>query len=103
MNINELKEKAVAIRSLYDQKNISEGKEATNVKSLVMQFISDLGDLSRYITMKERGDEIENFNQNTARELAECLAHVLVIADKYGINLEEAFIEEYERLNSELS
>lgn len=103
MNINELKEKAVAIRSLYDQKNISEGKEATNVKSLVMQFISDVGDLSRYITMKERGDEIENFNQNTARELAECLAHVLVIADKYGINLEEAFIEEYERLNSELS
>ena len=103
MNIEELKQKAVSINDLYKKYDESRGKEPASVESIVMQYVSDVGDLSRYITKHERGDTEENFKENISRELAEALSHVLVLSYKYDVNLEEAFLKEYNRLHAELS
>lgn len=103
MNLEQLKERAVLINKLYGKYDEVNGKEKSSIQSLVMQFVSDVGDLSRYITKHERGDKEEDFKENISRELAECLSHVLVISNKYDIKLEEAFMKEFGRLKDELS
>ena len=103
MNIEDLKEKAVQINDLYKIKNLAESKKESTNEDVVLQFVSDVGDLSRYIIKKQRGDDVENFKETIGRELSECLAHVLVLSEKYGVNLEESFMKEFNRLNSELS
>ena len=103
MNLEQLKEKALLINELYGKYDEVNGKEKSSIQSLVMQFVSDVGDLSRYITKHERGDKEEDFKENISRELAECLSHILLLSERYNINLEESFLKEFNRLNSQLS
>ena len=103
MNIQELQEKAVHIIDLYAIHDEKLGQQKTSTDSIVMQFVSDVGDLSRYITKKERGDDVPNFDESISRELAESLSHVFVLAHIYNVNLEEAFLKENSRLEKELS
>ena len=102
MELKELKEKALEIVELYNKHDSLDGKKITTTEGIVMQFVSDVGDLSRYIVKKERGDQSEDFNENVARELAECLGHILVLSEKYGVDVEEAFVKEFDRLKSQL-
>jgi NTP pyrophosphatase (non-canonical NTP hydrolase) len=103
MNIEELKEKAVYINKLYEKYDKERSFPENSVDRIVMSFASDVGDLGRYIEKIEREGETLDLKEGVARELAECLAHVMVLTYKYGIDLEGAYMKEFARLESELT
>jgi NTP pyrophosphatase (non-canonical NTP hydrolase) len=53
--------------------------------------MGDVGDLAKLVQAKEGIREIANVDEKLAHELADCLWCVLVLANKYHIDLEGAF------------
>lgn len=102
MHIQELQTLAVEIKTLYSNYDVLNKKNPDTTERILMQFVSDVGDLSRHITRKERGDSIDGFEESIGKELSECLSHILTLADTYGIDIEKSFLKEHARVKGEI-
>lgn len=56
-------------------------------------FVRDVGDLMKLIMAKEGARDIEDVEKKLAHELSDCLWSILVLSNKYGVNIEEAFMK----------
>lgn len=65
-------------------------------------FVGDVGDLVK-LTMAEDGIRtIADSRGKIAHELADCLWSVIVIADKYGVDLTESFLTTMDELEQKI-
>lgn len=103
MNLQQLIERARTIRSKYatfeTQRN---GREWTG-EELALGFVGDVGDLMKLIQAKEGIRSSDNVDEALAHELSDCLWSVIVLADKYGVDLEKAFLKTMDELDARLS
>jgi len=103
MNFQQLIEQARAIRAKYAEFEINRnGKEWTG-EELALGFVGDVGDLVKLVQAKEGIRSADNVDEAFAHELSDCLWSVLVIADKYGVDLEKAFVKTMGELDARLS
>jgi NTP pyrophosphatase (non-canonical NTP hydrolase) len=91
MDLERLQERAVSISDLYDRYNVAEGRRAWTTGDLALGFVGDVGDLAKLLLAVEGRREIQNAHSLLGHELADCLWAVLVLADKYGVDLEAEF------------
>lgn len=102
MQLEEIKKLALKIRVKYEEyEKQRNGKPWTN-EQIIEGFIVDVGDLTRLIMAKEGIRDGENVDEGLAHELSDCLWCVLVLADKYGIDLEKVFVENMNELHKKL-
>jgi len=95
--------KAVGIRNKYSELEKKKyGKEWT--KEQVMEgFVGDVGDLMKLVMSKSGIRNIDNVDEKLAHELSDCFWCVIVLAQKYGVNLEEAFMKSMEELEKRIA
>lgn len=99
MIINRAKE----IQRLYTESDkIRLGKEWDR-GDYVKAFAADAGALVKLTMGKDGLRDIDNLDQKMSHELADCLYSVIIIADKYGVNLEKAFTETMKELENRAS
>lgn len=103
MDFKTLSQRAIEIRNKYSEleKN-KQGREWTNL-NLMEGFVGDVGDLMKLIMAKEGVRDIENVDEKLAHELSDCLWCILVLADKYGIDLEQSFMETMDELEDRIN
>jgi NTP pyrophosphatase (non-canonical NTP hydrolase) len=103
MTVDEMSKRAVEIRELYSRYETNRvGKSWT--KSQIMEgFVVDVGDLMRLVMAKEGARTVENMDEKLAHELADCLWCVLVLADKYGVDIEKEFVGTMNMLEEKVS
>ncbi|GBE17181.1 hypothetical protein BMS3Abin15_01018 [bacterium BMS3Abin15] len=102
MDIKDLSKRAVEIKEKYHKLEKKKfGKEWINTQ-IVEGFVGDVGDLMKLAMAKEGIREIENLDEKLAHELADCLYSVLVLSEKYGINIEKSFLETMNRLDEKI-
>jgi NTP pyrophosphatase (non-canonical NTP hydrolase) len=102
MEFSEIKKQALKIRAKYEEYETQRnGKPWTN-EQLMEGFVVDVGDLMRLIMAKEGVRNGENVYEKLAHELSDCLWSVIVLADRYNINLEEKFVENMNKLAENL-
>ena len=101
MQFLDIKEKALEIRELYAQLETAKQTEWTR-GDIVHGFIGDVGDLVKLTMAKDGLREIENLDQKLAHELADCLWSIIVIAEKYGVDLEKSFLQTMSELKANL-
>lgn len=89
--LKDLMERAEAIRLKYQELNAKQGKAAWGIRDYAMGFVGDVGDLQKLVMAKENLRDIEDVDAKLAHELADCLWSVMVIANYYGLDLEEEF------------
>lgn len=89
-NYEDLLKRAVEVRTKYDQLNAKRGV-VWNEQNLMSGFVGDVGDLSKIIMAKHGLRGMDDVDAKLAHELADCLWSVLVLADKYGIDLAQEF------------
>ena len=66
-------------------------------------FVGDVGDLMK-LTMSKAGiRNIEDVDNKLAHELSDCLWSILVLASKYNIDLEQAFMETMDELEGRIN
>lgn len=90
MLYEDLLKRAVEIRKKYDELNASRGV-VWNEQNLMSGFVGDVGDLSKIIMAKHGLRDMDDVDAKLSHELADCLWSVLVLADKYSIDLAQEF------------
>lgn len=99
MTYEDMLEKAVAIRKKYDQLNNAKRGVVWNEQDLMAGFVGDVGDLSKIIMAKHGLRAMENVDAKLAHELADCLWSILVLADKYHVDLAAEFQKTMDQLS----
>lgn len=90
MTFDELLKRAVEVRNKYDELNAQRGV-TWNEQNLMSGFVGDVGDLSKIIMAKHGLRGMDDVDAKLAHELSDCLWSVLVLADKYKIDLATEF------------
>ena len=66
-------------------------------------FVGDVGDLSKIIMAKHGLRNMENIDRKLAHELSDCLWSVLVLANKYKIDIGAEFNKTMDELEGRIS
>lgn len=99
MEFRELSGKALGVAGKYDQFNqLKIGRKWTN-SELAQGMVGDVGDLMKLVMAKEGARQIDNVDEKLEHELADVLWCVVVLADRYGIDLERSFIKNMDQLD----
>lgn len=102
MEFKTLIERAIAIRSKYAEfEKERYGREWTK-EELMLGFMKDIGDLAKIVQAKEGVRRVEDVDNALGHELADCLWSIIILADKYGIDLEASFIKTMNELDAHL-
>ena len=101
MTFDEISQRAVAVRKKYDELNAKRGV-TWNEQNLMSGFVGDVGDLSKIIMAKHGLRGMNDVDAKLAHELSDCLWSVLVLADKYKIDLASEFDKTMDSLNQRI-
>jgi NTP pyrophosphatase (non-canonical NTP hydrolase) len=94
-------ERALAVRRKYAAHERERfGREWTG-EELMLGFVRDVGDLAALVQAKEGIRDVEDVDAALAHELADCLWSLIVLAERYGVDLEQAFAATMDRLEAD--
>ena len=97
MELSILQKRALEIRSKYSELEKARGAQWTR-GDIVKGLVGDVGDLVKLTMAKDGLREVDNVDQKLAHELADCLWSILVIAEKYNIDIETSFLKTMDEL-----
>ncbi len=103
MNSQQLIEQALVIRSKYANFETNRNGREWTGEELALGFAADVGDLMKVVQAKEGIRTVDNVDEALAHELSDCLWSIIVLADKYGVDLEKAFVKTMDELDARLS
>lgn len=103
MKYEELLNRAVEIRTKYDELNKAKRNNVWNEQQLMAGFVGDVGDLSKIIMAKHGLREMDDVDNKLAHELSDCLWSVLVLASKYNIDLASEFMKTMDGLEDRIA
>lgn len=93
MKLADLTKQAMSVRELFSKfEKKTYGREWGN-KEIMEGFIVDAGELMRLVMAKEGLRKEDRIDEKLKHELADCLWCIIVLAQKYNINLEESFTQ----------
>jgi NTP pyrophosphatase (non-canonical NTP hydrolase) len=103
MEFRELAERAASIRQRYRTYEKSRyGREWTD-EEIALGFVGDVGDLVKLVQGKNGVRQFDDLDARLEHELADCLWSLLVLAQVYHVDLEQAFIKTMDDLEQHLS
>lgn len=103
MDFQELSQRAVEIRGLYaDLETQSYGRSWTD-EELALGFVGDVGDLMKLVMAREGVRDMPDAQEKLEHELADCLWSVLVLAERFGVDLEGAFLRTMGELEAHIT
>ncbi|MEV4131924.1 nucleotide pyrophosphohydrolase [Dactylosporangium sp. NPDC049742] len=91
MDLSVLQARAAEIAAMYDEHNTAAGRGAWTTGDLALGFVGDVGDLAKLVMAVDGRREIPDARDRLGHELADCLWSVLVLADRYGVDLVAEF------------
>jgi len=103
MNLDELTQKVLHIKSLYSDFEKRKSYKHWTIEETYEGLVSDVGDLGRLVLAKEGFREMPDLQKSLQHELAEILYATLLLSEQYKIDLTQAFLDEVDRLERNLS
>ena len=102
MELSNLQARAVEIAELYDRHNVAAGRSRWTTGDLALGFAGDVGDLAKLVQAADGRRAIDNARERLGHELADCLWSVLVLADRYDLDLAAEFTRMTDDLERQL-
>lgn len=99
---SELIKRAKHIRQYYAEFKTNRHGRSWTREEVMLGFMGDVGDLAKLILANEGVRKIDEAEDKLAHELADCLWSVIVLADLYNVDLEEAFVDTMQELEDKL-
>ena len=99
----DLQARALAVRQRYAQVERSTYGREWSGEELALGLVGDVGDLAKLVQAQEGIRAIPDADALLAHELADCLWSVVVLADRYGVDLERAFLDTMDELEAQLA
>jgi len=91
VELENLQSRAVQIAEQYDRHHVAAGRQPWGPSELALGFVGDVGDLAKLVLAVDGRREIRDARDRLGHELADCLWSVLVLADRYGVDLSAEF------------
>lgn len=102
MEFSKLSDRAIEIRSKYAElERMKYGREWTPAE-IAQGFVGDVGELMELVMAKSGIREKADIDAKLAHELADCLWSILVLARKYDIDIEQAFVQTMSELDKRI-
>jgi hypothetical protein len=96
--------RAKHVRGLYEQMEERIHGSAWTAPELMVGFMQDVGDLGRLVMAAEgRWKHGDDLPADLGRELSECLWWVLILADRLGVDITDAFASTMADLDARLT
>jgi NTP pyrophosphatase (non-canonical NTP hydrolase) len=103
MELAELTRRALAVRARFAAAETARGGPPWSRAELAQGFVGDVGALMKLAMAKDgRREGPPDLEAKLAHELADCLWSVLVLAEAYGVDLEQAFLATMADLEAKL-
>jgi NTP pyrophosphatase (non-canonical NTP hydrolase) len=100
MDLNKIYQRYQEIKKLYAEADLKRLGYEWPRGEMVKAFVADVGALVKLTMGKDGFRDIENVDEKLKHELADCLYSVFLIAEKYDVDLEPAFMETMDELES---
>jgi NTP pyrophosphatase (non-canonical NTP hydrolase) len=97
-----LVERARSVRRRYAELERATYGREWSAEQLMLGFVKDVGDLALLVQAKEGVRQADRVDDPLAHELADCLWSLISIADRYGVDLEQAFLRSMDGLAARL-
>lgn len=91
MTIQQMTEQAKSIRSLFAEADAAQSSRSWTTDEVMLGFVGDVGDLAKLVLGKAGVRPRADLDSALSHELADCLWSLLVLADEYDVDLENAF------------
>ncbi len=99
---SDISQRALEIRALFEQYETRHCGRPWTREEIALGYVGDVGDLMKLVQAMEGVRGIPNPEEKMAHELSDCLWSLLVLADKYHIDLEQAFLNTMDDLEAHL-
>src|SRR5258708_22890854 len=103
MEFSEIVRRALVVRDRYEELEKDRYGKAWTGEQLMQGFVGDVGDLAKLVMAKNGYRDIEGVDVKLAHELADCLWSVLVLANVYDIDIEQAFLRTMDDLEKQIA
>lgn len=95
--------RALALRQKYAElEKETWGREWTP-QEIMLGFVKDVGDLSMLVQAKEGVRAVDDLDRQLEHELNDCLWSIIVLADRYGVDLSASFSASMDDIESRMS
>ncbi len=101
-DIKDLQSRALEIRRRYEELETKRNGKAWTSTEIAMGFAVDVGELVEIIMAKEGLRALDDVDAKLKHELADCLWCVFVLANKYGVDIEQSFLDTMNELDKRL-
>jgi len=106
MEFQRIIKRALEIRKKYsDLEKKKYGKEWDN-EQVMKGFLKDVEDLKKLVAEEEKKKssfrDVMRVDSKLSHEMADCLWSILVLAERYGINMEKSFFETMEEIENKI-
>jgi NTP pyrophosphatase (non-canonical NTP hydrolase) len=91
MKLEEARQSALELRTLFEEFEMRRFGRCWSTAEIALGFVGDVGDLAKLIQAVSGVRDIPDAAAKLEHELADCLWSILVLADKLGVDLEDAF------------
>lgn len=98
MEFKDLIKQALAIRNKYAEFEKKQYGREWSGEELMLGFMKDTGDLAKLIQAKEGVRSVDDVDEKLAHELSDCLWSIIILADKYRVDLETSFVKTMKEL-----
>ena len=102
MEFKEIIKRAVDIKKKYAELEKEKYGKLWTKEQNVQGFVTDVGELMELVMAKEGVKEINDVDEKLAHELADCLYSLLVIANGYGVDIEDSFLKTMDELEKRI-
>lgn len=102
MHLDDLRTRAVRIHNLYDDLNRAERGRVWTREEFMLGFLGDVRDLAKLVMAAEGARRMPGGKAALEHELADCLWSVLVLAEKYDVDLAAAFARTMDELETSI-
>jgi len=103
MEFKKLSQRAVEIRNKYSELEEKKYGKVWSPEQIMEGLAGDVGDLMKIVMAKNGYRKMENVDEKLAHELSDCLWCVMVLSEKYGIDLEKAFLDTMDELEKRIA
>lgn len=102
MSFEKIVKRGLEVREKYSNLELKKyGKEWTDAQ-IMEGFVGDVGDLMKLVMAKSGVREIEDVDKKIAHELSDCLWCLVVLANRFNLNLEEEYFSVMDKLEERI-
>ncbi len=101
--LSDLTRSALDLNELYERLEVKKYGRVWSTEELALGFVGDVGDLAKLIQANAGIRAIEEHKAKLGHELSDCLWSIMVLASKYGIDLEAEFTRNIREISEHVS